>query len=136
MDCETFFATVDRHLADLYDRPSRTTTGGQCVVDFYHPRVVATFGTEGLVTRFNRSGIVWAPPDRLRVQLRVPESHETAVADALAAGPFPAEVTDHRGASTPDGEMVTILHYAIREAGVSNEDLESTLDAVATALEV
>jgi hypothetical protein len=137
MDCKPFFRLVEEHLGEHLARPRRTETGGQCVVDFFHPLTVARLGDDSLVTAFNRSGVVWAPPARrLGVQLRVPECHEETVAAALADAPFPAERTDHRGASAPDGEMVMLVHYAVRATDVSDEELRATLSAVREALAV
>jgi hypothetical protein len=135
MECSAFFELVEETVGDRLVRPRRTETGGQCVVDFFHPATAARLGDDSLVTAFNRSGVVWAPPARrLGVQLRVPEADEAAVRSALAGGPFPAERTDHRGASAADGEMVMLVHYAVREADVSDGDLAATLRAVADAL--
>lgn len=52
---------------------------------------------------------------------------------ALASAPFEFERTDHRGVGAPDGEMVSILHYSLRTANVSREELDATLAAVAEA---
>lgn len=137
MDCAAFFEAVEARLADGYEEPSETVVGDQCVVEFYHPRVVERLGTDSLVGRFNRSGLVWAPRgDRLGVKLRVPGSHGEAVADALAGAPFPFEETDHRVVGAPDGEMVTVLHFSVRTGPVSDAELEATLEAVAAALAV
>lgn len=137
MDCAPFYDLVEATLGDRLVRPRRTTSGGQCVVDFFHPRTAARLGDDSLVTAFNRSGVVWAPPARrLGVQLRVPEAHETAVLAALDDAPFPVDRTDHRGASAPDGEMVLLVHYAVREADVTDDQLRATLAAVAAALDV
>lgn len=137
MDCAAFFEAAETALADDASEPTRTTTADQCVYDFYHPRAVETFGTDGLVTRFNRSGVVWAPPARrLAVQLRVPAPHGDAVRAALADSPHAFERTDHRGVATPDGEMVTVLHFTVKATDVTDADLTGTLDAVATALSV
>ena len=137
MDCAAFFEAVGTRLGDRYAEPTETTVGDQCVVEFYHPRVVERLGTDSLVGRFNRSGLVWAPRgDRLGVKLRVPDPHGGPVADALAVAPFPFEETDHRVVGAPDGEMVTVLHYSLRTGPVSEADLEATLDAVADALDV
>ena len=136
MDCAPFFDLVDELVGDRLVRPRETRAGGQCVVDFFHPSTAARLGDDSLVTAFNRSGIVWAPPARrLGIQLRVPEADESRVQAALAANPFPVDRTDHRGASAPDGEMVMLVHYAIREADVSDADLRATLEAVAAAIE-
>jgi hypothetical protein len=137
MDCAPFYALVDDFLEAHLVRPRRTQAGNQCVVDFFHPATAARLGADSLVTAFNRSGIVWAPPARrLGVQLRVPEAEEARVRDALAASPFAADRTDHRGASAPDGEMVMLVHYAIRETDVDDDDLRAVLAAVAAALDV
>jgi hypothetical protein len=137
MDCEDFFDAVDRRLTGRYREPTRTTAGTQCVVDFFHPRIVARFGTDGLATRFNRSGVVWAPAGaRLGVELRVPATHEAAVAAALADAPFAFDCTDHRGVTAPGGETVTVLHFTAREADVDRTARDATLDAVADALAV
>ena len=136
MDCAPFFELVDELLGDSLVRPRETQTGGQCVVDFFHPSTAARLGDDSLVMAFNRSGIVWAPPARrLGVQLRVPAADEERVEDALGRSPFSADRTDHRGASAPDGEMVMIVHYAVRETEVTDDDLRATLEAVAAALE-
>lgn len=136
MDCTPFFTLVEDTIGERLMRPRETKSGGQCVVDFFHPATAARLGDDSLVTAFNRSGIVWAPPARrLGVQLRVPEANEETVKAALAEGPFPADRTDHRGASAPDGEMVMLVHYAVRETDVSDADLEATLHAVAAALD-
>lgn len=136
MDCEQFFAAVDAHL-DTAGGVSRTETGGQCVVDFFHPRIVDRFGTTGVQSQFNRSGVVWVPPvDRLGVQLRVPAAHEDAVEEALADAPLAFERIDHRGVSAPGGEMVTVLHYSAGASGVSGDTLDATVAAVGTALRV
>lgn len=137
MDCPAFFEAVETRLSGRYEEPTETVVGDQCVVEFYHPRVVERLGTDSLVGRFNRSGLVWAPRgDRLGVKLRVPDPHGGAVADALAGAPFPFEETDHRVVGAPDGEMVTVLHYSLRTGPISREEFETTLDAVAAALEV
>lgn len=137
MDCEPFFALATDLLGDAWVRPERSVAGGQCVVDFFHPRTVERLGEDGIVTAFNRSGVVWAPPARrLGVQLRVPAAHDDATTAALAAAPFAFDRTDHRGASAPDGEMVRLLHYAVREPDVDDDDLRDTLRAVAAALDV
>jgi hypothetical protein len=137
MDCTLFFELVEELFGDALVRPRRTEAGGQCVVDFFHPLVAARLGDDSLVTAFNRSGVVWAPPARrLGVQLRIPDATETAVRAALEAAPFAAERTDHRGASAPDGEMVRLVHYSIRADGVADDDLRTTLAAVAAALDV
>lgn len=135
MDCESFFESVADRLGSHATDPTETVVGDQCVVEFYHPRVVDRLGTDSLVTRFNRSGLVWAPRgDRLGVKIRVTDPHRDAVIEALEAAPFPFEETDHRVVGAPDGEMVTILHYSVRTGPVSEADLQSTLDAVAVAL--
>lgn len=135
--CRTFFEMVETSLGGRYDRPTRREPGGQCVVDFFHPRAVERLGTEGLATRFNRSGLVWAPPaDRLAVQLRVPAAHDEAVTAALADAPVAFERTDHRGVAASDGEVVTMLHYSVRTGPVARDDLVATLDAVGAALVV
>jgi hypothetical protein len=137
MDCTPFFELVDELVDDSLVRPRRTRTGGQCVVDFFHPSTAARLGDDSLVTAFNRSGIVWAPPARrVGVQLRVPEADEERVRAALERGPFPVDRTDHRGASAPDGEMVMLVHYAVRETDVDDDDLRATLAAVAAALDL
>jgi len=137
MDCARFFEAVDELVGDRLVRSRQTQTGGQCVVDFFHPSTAARLGDDSLVTAFNRSGIVWAPPARrLGVQLRVPAAHDEATTAALAAAPFAFDRTDHRGASAPDGEMVQLLHYAVREPDVDDADLRDTLRAVAAALDV
>jgi hypothetical protein len=137
MECESTFDAVESHLGEWWVRPTTTTAHGQCVVDFFHPRTVERLGEDGLVTAFNRSGVVWAPSGRLlRIQLRVPETFDEAVRNALAAAPFPADRTDHRGASAPDGEMVSLLHYTIRGTGVTDDAFDATLAAVADALRV
>lgn len=106
MDCEAFFRAVERHLGGRYERPTRTTSGGQCVVDFFHPRIAERFGADGVGTQFNRSGVVWVPAaDRLGVQLRAPAAHDGAVADALAVAPVAFDRTDHRGVPAPDGPL-------------------------------
>ena len=136
MNCEPFFELVDETLGDRLVRPRRTETGGQCVVDFFHPLTAARLGDDSLVTAFNRSGVVWAPPARrLGIQLRVPEATEDAVAAALRESPLPVERTDHRGASAPDGEMVMLVHYSVRATNVNDEALRATLSAVAAALD-
>jgi hypothetical protein len=136
MDCARFFEAVDELVGDRLVRSRQTQTGGQCVVDFFHPSTAARLGDDSLVTAFNRSGIVWAPPARrLGVQLRVPEADERRVRAALERGPFPVDRTDHRGASAPDGEMVMLVHYAIRETDVEDDDFRATLAAVAAALD-
>lgn len=135
MACESFFQTVADRLGSHATDPTETVVGDQCVVEFYHPRVVDRLGTDSLVTRFNRSGLVWAPRgDRLGVKIRVIDSHRDAVREALEAAPVSFEETDHRVVGAPDGEMVTILHYSVRTGPVSEVDLEATLDAVAAAL--
>lgn len=137
MDCASFFETVSERLGAHAEDPSETVVGDQCVVEFYHPRVVERLGTDSLVTRFNRSGLVWATRgDRLGVKIRVPDPHRDAVADALEAAPYPFEEIDHRVVGAPDGEMVTVLHYSVRTGPVSESDLVATLDAVAAALDV
>jgi hypothetical protein len=137
MDCASFFETVADRLGSHAADPTETVVGDQCVVEFYHPRVVERLGTDSLVTRFNRSGLVWAPRgDRLGVKIRVTDPHRDAVTAALAAAPFSFEETDHRVVGAPDGEMVTILHYSVRTGPVSEADLHSTLDAVAAALAI
>ena len=137
MDCQGFFEAVETRLADRYEEPTRTVVGDQCVVEFFHPRVVERLGTGSLVTRFNRSGVVWAPrADHLKIKLRVTDPHRDAVVDALAVAPFSFDETDHRVVGAPDGEMVTILHYGVSTDGVSRAELEATLDAVAEALAV
>lgn len=137
MDCAAFFELVADRLGDHSVEPTRTATGGQCVVDFFHPRTEERLGTDGLATRFNRSGVVWVPDaDRLGVRLRVPATHGDAIAEALAGAPFPFDRTDHRGVVTPDGEVVTVLHVSLRTDDVARGDLEATLDAVARALSV
>jgi hypothetical protein len=136
MNCAPFFGLVDDVLGERLVRPRRTETGGQCVVDFFHPRTAARLGDASLVTAFNRSGVVWAPPARrLGVQLRIPERDEKRVAEALDAAPYSAERTDHRGASAPDGEMVMLVHYSVRATDVTDEELRATLAAVAAALD-
>lgn len=137
MECDEFFALVEQRLSERYLEPTTTETGGQCVVEFFHPRVVERFGSDGLVTRFNRSGLVWAPPvDRLGAKLRVTDAVDGAVADALGRAPFPLERRDNRVVGAPDGEMVTILHFSTRTGPVSRADLETTLEAIADALSV
>lgn len=136
VDCEAFFERVETHLGGRYERPDRTTSGGQCVVDFFHPRTLDAFG-DGLAGSFNRSGVVWVPAAaRLGVQLRVPEAHGDAVAGALAGAPFAFDRTDHRGVSRPDGEMVTVLHFSTRASGASPAAVDRTLAAVGAALSV
>jgi hypothetical protein len=137
MNCDSTFETVEDHLGDLWVRPTTTTAHAQCVVDFFHPRTVERLGDDGVVTAFNRSGVVWAPPGRrLGIQLRVPDDFDAEVRSALDAAPFPVSKTDHRGASAPDGEMVSLLHYAIRATDVADEAFDATLAAVADALRV
>ncbi|WP_380675668.1 hypothetical protein [Salinigranum sp. GCM10025319] len=137
MNCEPFFELVDEILGDRLVRPRRTETGGQCVVDFFHPLTAARLGDDSLVTAFNRSGVVWAPPARrLGIQLRIPEEREDAVAAVLRESPFAVERTDHRGASAPDGEMVMLVHYSVRATDVNDQDLQATLSTVAAALDV
>lgn len=137
MDCAAFFEAVSERLSGRYEEPTETTVGDQCVVEFYHPRVIERLGADSLVARFNRSGLVWAPRgDRLGVKLRITDPHREAVVDALAGAPFPFEESDHRVVGAPDGEMVTILHYALRTGPVSRDDFEATLAAVADALAV
>ena len=137
MDCAAFFEAVEGRLSGRHAEPTETVVGDQCVAEFYHPRVVERLGTDSLVGRFNRSGLVWATRgDRLGVKIRITDPHGEAVADALAGAPFPFEETDHRVVGAPDGEMVTVLHYSVRTGPVSREDLEATLDAVADALAV
>lgn len=137
MDCPEFFAVVEATLADRCERPTRSTPGDQCVFEFFHPRVADRLGTDGLATRFNRSGVVWAPRrDRLAVQVRVPAAHDDAVSTALAAAPFAVERTDHRRVSAPGGEVVAMLHYSIRASDVSPDAFDATLSAVAVALAV
>ena len=137
MDCATFFDLLDERLGDRHHEPSRTTVGDQCVVEFYHPRVVERLGTGSLVTRFNRSGVVWAPlADHLKVKLRVTDPHRDAVVEALDRAPFAFAETDHRVVGAPDGEMVTVLHYSMSTDGVSRAEVEATLDAVGAALAV
>lgn len=137
MDCESFFEAVSAVLGSLAHDPSQTAVGDQCVVEFYHPRVVDRLGTDSLVTRFNRSGLVWAPRgERLGVKIRVTDPHRDAVVDALAAAPYPFEETDHRVVGAPDGEMVTMLHFSLRTGPVSRSAFEDTLDAIAAALAV
>jgi hypothetical protein len=136
MDCAAFFAAAEETLESAED-PKETTVGGQCVYEFYHPRVVAALGTDGLATRFNRSGVVWAPPARrFAAEIRVPDTHDDAVAAALGAAPLPFERTDHRGVSGPDGDVVTVLHFTTRQMDVSDDTLAATLSAVAEALAV
>jgi len=137
MDCDAFFELVEERLSGGYEDPTRTVVGDQCVVEFYHPRVVERLGTHSLVTRFNRSGVVWAPrADHLKVKLRVPDPYGEAVVDALAAAPFPFSESDHRVVSATGGQMVTVLHYGMSTDEVAREDLDATLDAVAEALAV
>lgn len=137
MDCETFFQAVDETVGESAADPSRTTTAQQCVFECFHPRVVERLGTDGLATRFNRSGIVWAPTGRrLGVQIRVPAAQDAAVQDALEDAPLSFERTDHRGVSAPDGEMVSILHFSARTDGVSEPTVRETLRAVAAAFRV
>jgi hypothetical protein len=136
MDCSDFFEAADAALTAAAD-PTRTETGGQCVYEFYHPRVVAALGTDGLAARFNRSGVVWAPPARrFAAELRVPDAHDDAVAAALSAAPLSFERTDHRGVSGPGGDVVTVLHFTTRAADVDADALDATLSAVADALAV
>lgn len=136
MDCQSFFATVEHYLGDRCERPTRLTPGRQCVYEFFHPRIPDALGTDGVAATFNRSGVVWAPPeDRLGVRLRVPESHGDAVSDALAGAPLSFERTDHRGVVRA-GEVVTVLHYAVSATDVSPEVLEATLSTLADALAV
>lgn len=137
MDCTAFFETATAELAELAGDPTRSTPGGQCVYEFYHPRIQERFGDQGLATSFNRSGVVWSPVGRqLGVKIRVPDAHGDAVADALADAPLEFEQTDHRGAAAPDGEMVTVLHFAARASDVSTDATAATLAAVAAALAV
>jgi hypothetical protein len=137
MDCPAFFDAVEERLSGRYEDPTQTAVGNQCVVEFYHPRIVERMGTNSLVTRFNRSGLVWAPRvDRVGARLRVTDEHGEAVTAALARSPFPFEESDHRVVSAPDGKMATILHYSLRTEVASRDDLEATLDAVADALAV
>jgi len=137
MDCEAFVGAVEARLPGSAGDPTSTVVGDQCVVEFYHPRVVERLGDGSLVARFNRSGLVWAPRgDRLGVKLRVTDPHGDAVADALAAAPFAFEETDHRVVGAPDGEMVTVLHFSLRTGPVRPAELEATLDAVGRALAV
>mgnify|MGYP000563184336 CR=1 FL=1 len=137
MDCDAFFDRVEDRLGGAVERSTRTRTSHQCVFDFFHPRTTERLGADGLVTAFNRSGVVWAPPARrLGVQLRVPAAVEESVARALAAAPFPAERTDHRGAAAPDGEMVSLVHFAVRASDVTDDQLTATLDAVADAVRI
>jgi len=137
MDCERFFRIVDAQFGAHYVEPIRTESGGQCVVDFFHPRVVDRFGTAGVGTQFNRSGVVWvSEAGRLAIQLRVPEESDDAVRAALADAPLAVERTDHRGVATPDGEIVTVVHYSVGVDGVTVEELETTLSTVAGALAV
>ena len=137
MDCPAFFDAAEARLAERAVEPSRTAVGDQCVFEFYHPRVVERLGAGSLVTRFNRSGVVWAPrADHLKVKLRVTDPHRDAVVDALAASPFSFHETDHRVVGAPDGEMVTVLHYSMSTDGVSRADLDATIDALAGALAV
>jgi len=137
MDCAAFFEAVDERLSGRYADPTQTVVGNQCIVEFYHPRVVERMGSDSLVTRFNRSGLVWAPGgDRLGVKLRVTDAYGEAVTEALAGSPFPFEESDHRVVSAPDGEMMTIVHYSLRTEVPTDADLTATLDAVADALAV
>jgi len=137
MDCAAFFEAVEGRLSAHAVDPGTTVVGDQCVVEFYHPRVVERLGADGLAARFNRSGVVWAPrADHLKVKLRIPDPHRDAVAEALSAAPFPFEETDRRVVVAPDGGTVTMLHYSVSTDGVSRSDLETTLDAVARALAV
>lgn len=137
MDCKRFFAAVETHLGDRAGEGSRTETGGQCVVDFFHPRIVERFGTAGVQSQFNRSGVVWAPAvSRLGIQLRIPAEHDDAVGEALADAPLTFDRTDHRGVSAPEGEMVTVVHYSARASDVDGGTLDATLAAVAVALAV
>jgi|GEM_PF-6371712 len=137
MDCESFFETVTAALDSVAEDPSQTVVGDQCVVEFYHPRVVDRLGTDSLVTRFNRSGLVWAPRgERLGVKIRVTDLHRDAVVDALATAPYPFEETDHRVVGAPDGEMVTMLHFSLRTGPVSQSAFEETIEAIAAALAV
>jgi hypothetical protein len=109
----------------------------QCVVDFFHPRIVERLGSDGLAVRFNRSGVVWAPSGgHFGAELRVPAGHDEAVRAALADAPVPFERSDHRGVGAPDGELVTVLHYSGRASDVSVTCRDETLDAVAAALDV
>lgn len=137
MDCAAFFAVTGDALGDDWVQPRTTETGRQCVVDFFHPRTLAALGADGVATAFNRSGVVWAAPaSRLGVELRVPLEYDDAVASALAAAPFRTDRTDHRGVTGPDGTTVSLVHYRIRGTDVSDDDLDRTLAAVATALAV
>lgn len=137
MDCEAFLEAVEARLPDAAVDPTSTVVGDQCVVEFYHPRVVERLGDNSLVARFNRSGLVWVPRGaRLGVKIRVTDPYRDAVAGALAAAPFAFEETDHRVVGAPDGEMVTMLHFSVRTGPVSTAELASTLDAVGAALTV
>ncbi|MXR52819.1 hypothetical protein GRX03_14540 [Halovenus sp. WSH3] len=137
MDCAAFFEAAGGQLGETVAEPSQQTAGGQCVYEFYHPRVRDHLGTEGLATSFNRSGVVWVPTGRqFAVTLRVPERYGEAVEEALDPAPLAFERTDHRGVSAPDGEMLTVLHFSLRSGGVSEEDVRGTLSALGTAAAV
>jgi hypothetical protein len=135
MDCSAFFETATDALGEAAVDPSRTSVGGQCVLEFYHPAVVSALGSDGLATSFNRSGVVWAPRgQQFAVQLRVPDTHDEAVREALASAPLSFDRTDHRGVSGPDGDLVTVLHFGLRTGEVDPVTVEATLAAVGEAL--
>lgn len=57
MDCEAFFETVTARLDGMSD-PSRTVSGRQCALDFFHPRTAARLSDSGPIAAFYRSGVV------------------------------------------------------------------------------
>jgi hypothetical protein len=137
MDCPAFFEVATDELGARAAEVTRATVGGQCVFEFYHPAVVATLGTDGLATSFNRSGVVWVPAARrLGVQVRVPDDRDQAVSSVLRDAPLAFDRTDHRGVSGPDGDVVTIVHFAARVEAVDDDALRGTLATLGAALAV
>ncbi|MFB6187033.1 MAG: hypothetical protein ABEI86_09240 [Halobacteriaceae archaeon] len=136
MECQEFFTKIENTIESQGIDTSRATPGTQCVFEFYHPKIVDIFGPDGLATQFNRSGIVWIPDDhQLSVQLRIPDEYGPTVSNALNEAPIEFNQTDHRGITTSDGNIVTILHFSGRAYNVKPTTLDSILTAISVAMD-
>lgn len=137
MDCEAFFQTVTARLDGLSD-PSRTVSGRQCALDFFHPRTAARLSDSGPIAAFYRSGVVWFAPTRtLKVELRVPEAFDEGVMDVLASlDGYEVTRTAHRPAATAGGEFLSLAHYGVKCDDATDADVATILDAVNAVLAV
>lgn len=137
MDCEAFFETVTARLDGMSD-PSRTVSGRQCALDFFHPRTAARLSDSGAVAAFYRSGVVWFEPTRtLKVELRIPEAFDEGVTDALASlDGYEVARTAHRPAATASGEFLSLVHYGVKCDDATDADVAAILEAVNAVLAV